>query len=46
LAEKLSAKEFQLYRDEHRERVLAMLDEKQKGREISIPPYTPPHGKQ
>ena len=46
LVEKLSSEEFQpeAYQDEHRARVLAMLDEKQKGQEISVAPRVLPRG--
>ena len=47
LIEKLSAEQFdpESYRDEYRIRVLAMLDEKSKGREITVaPPEAPRHG--
>jgi DNA end-binding protein Ku len=43
LIEKLSSENFEPenYDDEYRNRVLAMIDEKRKGREIAIPPSAP-----
>jgi hypothetical protein len=40
LIEKLSSESFEpeSYRDENRDRVLAMIDEKVKGQEITVPP--------
>jgi hypothetical protein len=44
--EKLSSEDFepQAYRDEYRKRVLAMIDEKVKGQQITIPPPAPAVG--
>ena len=45
LVEKLSSDEFhpEAYKDEYRERVLAMLEQKAKGQEITVaPPAAPP----
>jgi DNA end-binding protein Ku len=33
------------YRDENRDRVLAMIDEKVKGQEITVPPNAPAPGR-
>jgi DNA end-binding protein Ku len=46
LIEKLSSEDFEpeIYRDEYRERVLALLDEKAKGRQITIAPKRPAAG--
>jgi DNA end-binding protein Ku len=40
LIEKLSSENFEpeAYRDEYRNRMLALIDEKAKGREITVPP--------
>jgi len=47
LIEKLSTEGFEpeSYRDEYRDRVLAMIDEKVKGQEISVPPNAPAPGR-
>jgi DNA end-binding protein Ku len=44
--EKLSSGEFEpeAYSDEYRARVKAMLDQKAKGREITVAPPAPPRG--
>ena len=46
LIDKLSAEEFnpENYKDEYRIRVLAMLDEKSKGKEVTIPAPAPQDG--
>ena len=46
MIEKLSSADFQpeAY-TEYRTRVLAMLDEKQKGRKITVAPHVPPRGR-
>jgi DNA end-binding protein Ku len=46
LLEKLSSENFELenYENEYRNRVLAMIEEKTKGREITIPPRAPARG--
>jgi DNA end-binding protein Ku len=46
LIDRLTAEEFhpESYKDEYRIRVLAMLDEKSKGKEITIPPPAPQRG--
>ena len=47
LIEKLSSENFepQAYDDEYRERMLALLDEKAKGRQITVAPKPPPVGR-
>jgi DNA end-binding protein Ku len=46
LVEKLSSENFEpeAYEDDYRNRVLAMIEEKTKGREITIPPRAPARG--
>lgn len=46
LMEKLSSPEFEpgAYSDVYRTQVLSMIEEKAKGREVSIAPRTPPRG--
>jgi non-homologous end joining protein Ku len=43
LIERLTSEEFhpEIYQDEYRIRVLAMLNEKSRGKEITIPPPVP-----
>lgn len=47
LIDKLSSENFEPenYDDEYRNRVLAMIDDKVKGREITVPPKTPARGR-
>jgi DNA end-binding protein Ku len=47
LIEKLSSENFepQSYEDEYRNRVLAMIDDKVKGRQITVPPRAPASGR-
>ena len=47
LIEKLSADDFEpsIYRDEHRKRIRAMLDQKAQGQEITSAPRVSPRGR-
>lgn len=47
LIERLSSENFEPenYEDEYRNRVIAMIDQKTKGREITIPPRAPATGR-